>query len=150
MKGGISVKRVPPLSVTLRHSALKDISSDNHDDKADCPIDIFSDMVYSSALVARSSGVWGSKLGVGYMPPICNHLDSLASGTGAAGVCCSDIIFPGGVSSVRSHFSVAEAHGGGAACGSILLSLQSWSSSLIQHTAGLSDHDVSLPRPPTK
>ena len=63
MKGVASAKRVPPQSVTLGYTALKDISSDNHNDDPDHPLDIHSDMVSNSDLVEPDSGVKGSKVG---------------------------------------------------------------------------------------
>ena len=88
---------MPPLNVTLGYTAFKVISSDNHDDNMDFPIDSLLDIVSSCALVALASGVWASKVGVSSVDSTCNHLDYLASQAGAAGVCGSDIISPGGI-----------------------------------------------------
>ena len=92
MKGVASAKRVPPQSVTLGYIALKDIYSDNHNANLDCQLDIHSDMVSSSTLVALASGIRGSKVVVTSIAPTCNTLDSMASRARAASCCCSDII----------------------------------------------------------
>ena len=67
LKGATSTRKVPPLSVTHRCIALKDISSDNHYDNMDHPMDTVLDMVSCSALVAPASGVRGSKVEVSSM-----------------------------------------------------------------------------------